>query len=128
LRILFTSSVNGFNSYWLHDFSSVPIGDGFHHFDVPMQASSWTQYLGSAAFSDAIKNIDLVEVDYFRNGNFPAYSQTGRFDNFAAVGVPEPGTVGLLALVSGLSLRRRRKCPSSARFSSLRRSLRANYA
>lgn len=113
VRILFTASVEGFNSYWLHDFAAVPIGDGFHHFTIPMQAASWTQYLGKAAFSDAIRNVMTLEVDYYRLGNYPAYVQTGRFDNFAAEGVPEPDCLVLSMLaISGISCLRRQRCVS----------------
>lgn len=115
LRILFTSVVaGGFNSYWLHDFAVTPaIGGGLQHYFVPLEAGSWTQYLGSFAFADAIQNIQTVEVDYFRLGNYSSYVQTGRFKNFSTVGVPEPATAPLgaaaaVALVA--NCRRRAAC------------------
>lgn len=99
LRILFTSVVaGGFNSYWRHDFSVTPtVGGGLQRYFVPMEASSWSQYLGSAPFTEAIRNVQTVEVDYFRLGSYPSYSQTGRFQNFTAVGVPEPTALALAA-------------------------------
>ncbi len=103
LRILFTSTVGGFNSYWRHDFGPVALGGGLQRYVVPLEESSWTQYLGNFAFADAIKNIGTVEVDYFRLGNFSAYSQSGRFANFSTI--PEPTGIFLagLGLISGLA-------------------------
>jgi hypothetical protein len=107
VRILFTSSVNGSNSYWLHDFDTAPtIGGGYAHFQIPLDAQDWTQYLGSADFSDAIKNVGLVEIDYIRMGDYPAYSQTVRLDNVALV--PEPvGAAAAWALALLIARRRR---------------------
>lgn len=106
LRILFTSVVSGFNSYWRHDFGVVPIGAGLLTYAVPMEASSWTQYLGSAPFASAIQNIQTVEIDYFRLGSFPAYSQAGRLNNFRTIVIPEPAACGLCGLPAVVVWRR----------------------
>ncbi len=74
-----------------------------------MEASSWTQYLGSAEFTDAIKNVQTVEVDYFRLGSYSSYVQTGRFKNFSTVGIPEPTTLALAAGCALALLKTRRK-------------------